>query len=239
VEQRSLNAYVAELLGTFVLVFSITLVVTLFVNAQGTGSDWAVVGLVHAFVLFMLIAGLGAVSGGHFNPAVTIGATVLRKLSPTDGAMYVVMQLIGGILGAWMTKFVLDDALADQVNVGAGSLNKALLGGTAEGLVVEALGTFFLVWAVVALALNPKAPKEWAPLVIGATLGFAVMIGGALTGGVYNPARWFGPALIGSEFGDWWAYLVGDIGGGILGAVAYWYLFVGGGETSSRPGAPT
>lgn len=231
-----MSAYVAELLGTFILVFSITLAVTLFVNAQGTGSDWAVVGLVHAFVLFMLIAVLGSVSGGHFNPAVTVGAALLRKISPMDGAMYVILQLIGGICGAFMTKFVLANPLADQVNVGAASLNTSLLGGTAEGLVVEALGTFFLVWAVVAMAMNPRAPKEWAPLVIGVTLGFAVMIGGALTGGAYNPARWFGPALVGSEFGDWWAYLVGDLGGAILGALSFWYLFV---EPKGPAASPT
>jgi aquaporin Z len=221
-----MSAYVAEFIGTLVLVFSVCLVVTLFVNAQGTGSDWAVVGLVHAFALFMLVATLGAVSGGHFNPAVTVAAAFLRRIAPIDAAMYVIVQLIGGILGAWLVKFVLIDELANQQNVGAVALNDSLLGSSAAGMVVEALGTFFLVWAIIGVAVNPRAWKEWAPLVIGATLGFVVMIAGPLTGAAVNPARWFGPALIAGEFKDFWAYLVGDLVGAILAAVGYWYLFV-------------
>jgi aquaporin Z len=158
VEQRSLNAYVAEFLGTFLLVFAISLIVTLFVNAAGTNSDWTVASLAQGLVLLTLVATLGTISGGHFNPAVTIGAALLRKINPTDGAMYVIVQLIGAILGVWLTKYILDDALADTVNLGAGSLQKDLLAGNAAGLVAEAVGTFFLVWAVVAMTMSPKAP---------------------------------------------------------------------------------
>ena len=227
-EPRSLKAYVAEFLGTFVLVFAITLAVTLFISAQGTGSDWAVVGLVHAFVLFMLVASLGVISGGHFNPAVTIAATFLRKINPADGALYVFAQLLGGMAGAFVTKLVISDPVGKTVNFGAVGLNKGLLGGSGDwtGLIVEALGTFFLVWAVVALAMSPKTPKEWAPLVIGVTLGFGVMIAGPLTGGALNPARWFGAAVAGDQWSNWWVYLVGDIAGGLLGGLTYWYLFV-------------
>ena len=79
-EQKSPASYVAEFLGTFFLVFAITLVVCLFVNPQGTGTDWAVVGLVHGFVLFLIVATLGYVSGAHVNPAVTIAAMALRTI---------------------------------------------------------------------------------------------------------------------------------------------------------------
>src|SRR6185295_6433295 len=79
IEQRSPAAYIAEFIGTFVLVLAITLSVTLFVNSQGTGSDWAVVGLVHFLVLFMLVMTIGSVSGAHLNPAVTVSLLVLRR----------------------------------------------------------------------------------------------------------------------------------------------------------------
>jgi MIP family channel proteins len=234
-----MSAYVGEFLGTFVLVFVITLVVTLFVNPQGTGSDFAVSGLAQGLVLFMLVATLGRVTGGHFNPAVTVTAAVLRKISPMDALMYVLVQLIGAICGAFMTYFILIDELAKQANVGAASLNLSLLGSTTAGMVAEALGTFFLVWAVVGMAMNPKAPKDWAPLTIGLTFGFIVMILGPLTGAAVNPARWFGPALVsevagGVGFTNVWVYLIGDFAGGLLGGVTYWYLFV-----DSKDSAPT
>ena len=102
-QERGLSAYLAELIGTFLLVFFITSVVVLFV-ATGTqaqfGSDFAVVGLVHAFLLFGLIVMFGVVSGGHFNPAVTLAAAVLKRISPIDAAIYMLAQFSGGVLGA-------------------------------------------------------------------------------------------------------------------------------------------
>jgi glycerol uptake facilitator-like aquaporin len=93
--------------------------------------------------------------------------------------------------------------------------------------VVEMLGTFLLVIVICAVAFNPRARQEWAPLAIGATLGFAVMIFGPLTGGSFNPARWFGPALIGDEFGGVWPYLVGPVVGCLLAAAVYRFVIAG------------
>jgi MIP family channel proteins len=228
IEQRSPAAYIAEFIGTFVLVFAITLSVTLFVNSQGTGSDWVVVGLVHFLVLFMLVQTIGSVSGAHLNPAVTASLLVLRKIRPNDALVYILLQFAGAVAGALMTKFLLIDQLADQQNVGAPALNHSLLGSTGAGLAAEALGTFLLVWAVVAVAVNPRAARDWAGLVIGGVLGLQVMILGPLTGGSVNPARWFGPALVAGEWTDWWLYIIGPLAGGILAGIAYWYLFVEG-----------
>jgi MIP family channel proteins len=219
---------VAEFIGTFVLVFSITMAVTLFVNSQGTGSDWAVVGLVHFFVLFMLVQTIGSISGAHVNPAVTVALAVLRKIRLNDAVIYILLQLAGAVAGALVTKFLLIDTLADQQNVGTPSLNHGLLGSTFGGLIAEALGAFFLVWAVIAVAVNPRATRDWAGLAIGATLGFAVLVLGPLTGAGLNPARWFGPALVASKWTDWWLYIIGPVAGGVLAALVYWYLFVEG-----------
>jgi MIP family channel proteins len=227
-EQRPPAAYIAEFIGTFVLVFSITLAVSLFVNSQGTGSDWAVVGLVHFLVLFMLVMTIGSISGAHLNPAVTLALLALRKIRPPDAAVYILLQLAGAVAGALMTKFLLIDDLADQQNVGATAVNLSLLGSNFAGVVAEGLGTFFLVWAVVAVAVNPRATRDWAGLAIGGTLGFAVMIIGPLTGAALNPARWFGPALVAGEWDEAWVYIIGPIAGGVLGGLAYWYLFVEG-----------
>ena len=229
-EQRSPAAYVAEFIGTFILVLAITLSVTLFVNSAGTGSDWVVVGLVHFLVLFMLVQTLGSVSGAHLNPAVTLGLAVLRKIRINDAVVYILLQLAGAVAAALVLKFLLIDQLADQQHYGAPSLNHSLLGTTAGGLIAEGIGAFLLVWTVTAVAVNPRAARDWAGLAIGGVLGLQVMILGPLTGGSINPARWFGPALLAGNVvkNDWWLYIIGPLGGGVLGAIAYWYLFVEG-----------
>ena len=164
VEQRPPAAYIAEFIGTFVLVAAVTMAVCLFVNAQGTGSDWAVVGLVHFFVLFMLVMTIGSISGAHVNPAVTLALLALRKIRPNDAAVYIVLQLAGAVAGALLTKFLLIDQLADQQAVGTPQVNLSLLGSTFAGVIAEGVGTFFLVWAVVAVAVNPRAARDWAGL---------------------------------------------------------------------------
>jgi glycerol uptake facilitator protein len=219
---------VAEFLGTFVLVFSITLAVSLFINPQGTGSDWVVVGLVHALVLFMLVQSIGSVSGAHLNPAVTLALLAIRKIRPNDAAVYILLQLAGAVAGALMTKFLLIDDLADTQNVGATALNLSILGGDFQGFVAEMLGTFFLVWAIIAVAVNPRAARDWAGWAIGGTLGFAILVIGPLTGGGLNPARWFGPALVASEWNTPLLYIFAPLVGGVLASLTYWYLFVEG-----------
>src|SRR5688500_8282169 len=237
VQDRGLAAYITELVGTFFLVFFITMVVTLFVASGADaqfGSDFAVVGLVHAFLLFGLIAYLGGVSGGHFNPAVTVAAAVLRRIDPVDAVVYILAQLSGGVLGALLTKALLEDE-GRVGDYGAVSISP-LLGGNFDGMILELIGTFLLVLAVLSIALNPRARNEWAPLVIGATLGFVVMVIGPLTGAAVNPARWFGPALVGEEFGDVWPYLVGDLAGGVLAAAFFFFVIAPGQRVVGAPG---
>jgi MIP family channel proteins len=228
VQDRGLAAYIAELVGTLILVFVIGTVVTLYVATSPTaqtGSDFAVVGLVHGLVLFVLIAALGGVSGGHFNPAITFAAAILRRIDPVDAVVYILAQLSGGVLGALLVKgLLLDEGRAGHYGAAAVS---PLLAGNFAGMLVEGIGTFLLVLAVCAVAFNPRARREWAPLVIGLTLGFVVMIFGPLTGSAVNPARWFGPALIGNSFGGTWPYLVGPLLGSALAALFYRFVIAG------------
>ena len=224
-QDRGLAAYIAELIGTFLLVFFITSSVVLFVatgNQAQFGSDFAVVGLVHAFVLFGLIQIFGGVSGGHFNPAVTLAVAAVRRIDPVDAVVYILAQLSGGVLGALLTKgLLLDEGRAS--NYGAAQVS-SLLGGNFQGAIAEAIGTFVLCLAVLAVALGARAAKDWAPFAIGATLGLGVMVIGPLTGGSLNPARWFGPALVGNEFGDVWPYLVGPAVAAILAAAVFRFV---------------
>ena len=109
-QDRGLAAYIAELVGTFFLVFVIGTVVSLYVAVGGQaqfGSDWAVIGLAQGFVLFVLIQVLGGVSGAHLNPAVTAAAAFLKRIDPVDAVVYVLAQLSGGVLGALLVKGLL------------------------------------------------------------------------------------------------------------------------------------
>jgi MIP family channel proteins len=231
VQDRGLAAYIAELIGTLLLVFFITSVVALYVatgQSSQFGSDYAVVGLVHFLVLFALIISIGVASGGHFNPAVTAGFIALRRIDPVDGLVYILAQLSGGVLGALLTKaFLLDEGRASDYGTPKIS---PLIGGAFQGFLLEGIGTFLLVLAVLAVALNPEI-RRWAALAAGGALGLGVMVLGPLTGGSLNPARWFGPALVGNHFTDWWAYILGPIVGGLLAAGVYRFVI----EPASGP----
>ena len=234
-QERGLAAYLAELIGTFLLVFFITTVIVLFLSVGEQaqfGTDFAVIGLVHAFLLFGLIVMFGVVSGGHFNPAVTLAAMVIKRISAIDGVIYMLAQFSGGVLGALLCKgLLLDEGRA--THYGAATVS-GLLAGNFQGAIVEAIGTFCLVLVILAAVFSKKSFKDWAPLAIGTTLGFIVMVGGPLSGGSYNPARWFGPALVGNEWGGVWPYLVGPIVGSLLAAVVFRFVLEAGGPAPTE-----
>jgi len=230
VQERGLAAYLAELIGTFLLVFFITSVIVLFLSTgeqASFGTDFAVIGLVHAFLLFGLIVMFGVVSGGHFNPAVTLAAAAIKRISPIDALIYMLAQLSGGVLGALLCKgLLLDEGRA--THYGAATVSP-ILGSNFRGSIIEAIGTFCLVLVILAAVYSKKSIKDWAPLAIGTTLGFIVMVGGPLTGGSFNPARWFGPALVGNTWGGVWPYLVGPIVGSLLAAAVFRFVLEPGG----------
>ena len=224
-QQRGIAAYLAELIGTFLLVFFIVSVVVLFLSTGNNpqfGTDFAVIGLVHAFLLFGLIVMFGVASGGHFNPAVTLAAAAIKRIAPIDAVIYMLAQLSGGVLGALLAKgLLLDEGRA--TNYAAAQVS-GLLGGNLQGMIVEGIGTFCLVLVILAAVYSKKSVKDWAPLAIGTTLGFIVMVGGPLTGGSFNPARWFGPALVSGEWGGVWPFLLGPILGSLLAAAVYKFV---------------
>jgi MIP family channel proteins len=234
VEDRGPAAYIAEFLGTLLLVFFITAAVSLYVTAPSAANpapfiDFSVIGLVHVFVLFGLIQTLAIVSGAHFNPAVTAVMTALRQIKPIDALIYIVAQLAGAVGGALLTKALLEDE-GRGVDYGATLVSDRLNGDVLPGMVVEAMGTFFLVWVIVGVAVNPRATKEWAALAIGAALGMAVMVLAPLTGAGFNPARSFGPAIVSGEWGGTadflLVYVLAPVIGALVAGFAYFYLVI-------------
>jgi MIP family channel proteins len=236
VQERGLSAYLAELIGTFLLVFFITSVVTLFVSTGSQaqfGTDMAVVGFVQGLTLFGVIVMFGAVSGGHFNPAVTLAAATIKKISPLDAVIFILAQLSGAVLGALLTKgLLLDEGRA--THYGAGEVT-GLLANDFAGAVVEGIGVFVLVLVILSVVFSKKSVKDWGPLAIGTTFVFLVMVGGPLTGACYNPARWFGAALVGNSWGGTWPYLVGPIVGSLLAVGVWRFVIEAGGPAPTEP----
>lgn len=235
-QERGLAAYLAELIGTLLLVFFITSVIVLFVStgAQAQfGSDYAVVGFVQGLTLFGVIVMFGAVSGGHFNPAVTLAAATIKRIGPLDAVIYILAQLSGAVLGALLTKgLLLDEGRA--THYGAGEVS-GLLANNFAGAVVEGVGVFCLVLVICSVVFSKKSLKDWGPLAIGTTFVFMVMVGGPLTGACFNPARWFGAALVGNEWGGVWPYLVGPIVGALLAVAVFRFVLEAGGPSPSEP----
>jgi MIP family channel proteins len=217
--EKGYGAYVAEFVGTLVLVLAITG----FVAASSfTSLDLLGLAIVHAIALMGIVYTIGSISGAHVNPAVTLALLAIRKISGRDAGVYIVMQVAGGVAGALLAKafFLGRGAL---VNYGAPGISDRYLQGGSVGLafLAEAIGAFLLMWAVMGTAVNPNAPKGVAGVAIGGALGLGVLIFGPATGASFNPARWFGPALAAGEWSDAWLYIAAPIAGAVGAAFAY------------------
>ena len=201
----------AEFIGTFALVF----IGCGSVLADNYGRYGLVgIALAHALVLSVMITALMNISGGNFNPAVTLGLLVARKTDGPTAAAYMVTQLVAGIVGAVGVKLVFPAGVVSATNLGVPTLAPGLHFG--QAVLLEAILTFFLVLAVFGTAVSKIAPRVGG-FGIGLVLLFDILVGGGLTGAAMNPARAFGPALV---TGSWTAQAVWWIGPLAGGAVA-------------------
>ena len=222
----------AEFFGTFALIFIGAGSVVMLRYGGLIG-----VALAHGLVLAVMVSVLGHISGGHFNPAVTISAWVTNQIKTAAAAVYIIVQLAGGAAGAGLLRVALPKSLWDQggLNLGTPAVAHGLGISNGKGVLIEAILTFFLVFAVYGTAIDDRgAFSKIAGLPIGLVLTFDILMGGVLTGAAMNPARWFGPALASGTWTDWWVYLIGPIGGGVIAASVYWFAFLGGREKLVR-----
>lgn len=210
----SSRALMAEFIGTFALIF-----IGAGAGALGVGGLVGVA-LAHGLVVVGFAYAYGHHSGTHINPAVTLGLLVAGEISAAKALGYMATQIVGGTMGAFTLAFVLGDK--------AGTLGAtALAAGVSpvQGVVIEALLTFFLVNAVFNTAVSGKVSNNLAGLAIGFTLVFCILMGGPLTGASLNPARTLGPAIATGDFANLWVYLVGPFAGAALAAILYKLVF--------------
>jgi MIP family channel proteins len=205
------SALIAEFIGTFALVF-------IGAGAGALGAGGLVgVAFAHGLILTGFIYAVGDISGTHVNPAVTIAVLAAGKIEAARAAAYVVVQLAGGLAGAWMLSWVLGGTES-----GLGATTLASTVNHYQGFAVEMILTFFLASVVLHAAVSGKAGPPFG-LAIGLTLAAAILMGGPLTGASLNPARTLGPAVLTGNTAELWVYFAGPIAGGLL-AAGVWRL---------------
>jgi aquaporin Z len=211
---------IAEFIGTFAFVF----IGAGAAAVVGTGaglSGIAAIAFAHGLTIMVFAFAYGTISGGHMNPAVTVGVLAAGAMRAGEAAGYIVSQLIGGIAGALLLRAVLGGAgtglgmpqLAHGLMLGATSLTIT----PAAGFAIEAMLAFFLVTVVLSTAVAGRA-GNLAPLAIGMTLTLNIIMGGALTGAPFNPARALGPMVATGNFVDAWLYMIAPLVGAIVAA---------------------
>ena len=213
-DQDVLRRSFAEFVGTFTLIF-------IGGGAGIVSGDLVAIGLANGLAIGIMVTNLGHISGGHFNPAITLGFVTTRRITLPLAVAYWVAQFLGAIVAAAILRGLFRHDLF------LGSVPHAGSFGDGKGFVVEIILTFLLVWAVWATAVDPRgAFKSIAGLAIGLTITIDVFMGGPLTGAAMNPARAFGPELIGNSWGEGWIYYLGPAIGALLASGVYEYLYL-------------
>jgi MIP family channel proteins len=217
----SIRHFVAEFVGVFALVF-VGGASLINAQARGSGAGLLEVAFAHGLILAVGVTATMRISG-HFNPAVTLGFLVVRRIEPVMAGVYLVAQLLGAMLAAYALRALFPDPDAMVARLGGQAISSNVSAWQAIGL--EAIATFFLVFIVFGTAVDPNAPRVGG-LAIGLTVTAGILAIGPLTGGSMNPARSFGPAVASGIFEGQAVFWTGPIVGGVVAALLYDLLFL-------------
>jgi MIP family channel proteins len=221
-DSHMVGAGLAELVGTFILVYGGTAVAVGAILSRptaGAAYDSLAVALAFGLALAIVVASVGHVSGAHVNPAVTLGMAATGKFPWKYAPIYVGAQLVGAVLAAFATWITFGGPARGEANLAATYPAQGV--GDLQAFIVEILITFVLVFVVMAVATDNRAPAAIAPIAVGFALAVGVFIAGPVTGGAVNPARALGPMLVAGDLTSFWLYVLGPIVGGVLAAFLY------------------
>lgn len=222
----SIKSYVAEFIATLLFVFagvgSAIAYNKLTSDAALDPPGLVAVAVAHAFALFVGVAMAANISGGHLNPAVTFGLAIGGNITILTGLFYWIAQCLGSTVACLLLKFVTNGLSIPTHGVASGM-------NSIEGVVMEIIITFGLVYTVYATAADPKKGSlgTIAPIAIGFIVGANILAAGPFSGGSMNPARSFGPAVASGDFSQNWIYWVGPLVGGGLAGLVYGDIFIG------------
>ena len=223
------NALLAEAIGTFLFFF--VGIGAGYVLVYDTGaSDLIGVALAHGLALAVVVSAFGAISGGHFNPAVTFGLWLANRIESRRAGAYVMAQLIGALLAAVWVRYAFPPSVPSTTGVPALGPEVDIV----KGIMVEAVLTGVLLAAVFGTAVDPRAPRIGG-IAIGIAIAADILMGGPLTGAAMNPARWFGPAVVAGDYDNAAVWIVGPLLGAAVVAIAYRFLFLP--EADAQTGA--
>ena len=203
---------IVEFIGPFALCFT-------GIGAIMLTGDIVAIAFAHGLAIGLTVMAAGHISGGHLNPAVTVAMIATRRIDGATGGAYIVAQLLGGLAGTLAIRATVNDEIANAVSLGVPAVGAGFSNGNA--LVMEAILTFFLVFSIFGSAVDPRSSKSIAGLVIGLTITMDILAGGGVSGAAMNPARWFGPAVVQTEFADLWIWIAGPIAGALVAAFIY------------------
>lgn len=225
----NVRCYVAELIGTFALCF-----IGAGAIVTNTFTDGAVglvgIALAHGLVLAMMINATGHISGAHINPAVTIAFMATRRIDVGKGIGYIVSQLAGGVLAGFALRVIFSPEVWSPTNLGTPGLSEGV--SFMNGVYIEAILTFLLVFTIFGTAVDSRAPKNIYGFAIGLAVTFDILMGGPLTGASMNPARTFGPGLAAGFFDNHLVYWIGPIVGALVAGFLYNNFLMGSSEES-------
>jgi aquaporin Z len=219
---------VAEFIGTFMLIFigAGSICTDQFLRAGGgAGIGLLGIAVAHGLAVAIAVSAIGHISGGHINPAVTIAFWATKKMGTFETLAYWFAQLGGGIVAAFLLRVTIPEEVWRAVALGTPALARDFT--VANGIILEAVMTFFLVFVVFATAADPQgAFGKVAGFAIGLTVTMDILVGGPFTGAAMNPARAFGPALAARAWAQHGVYWVGPLLGGVLAGALYNTLYL-------------
>ncbi len=218
---------IAEFIGTFALIFfGVGSICTdQYLHTSGGGLGLLGIALAHGLAIAIMVSALSHISGGQFNPAVTIAFWVTKRQSTLDTVLYWIAQLAGAATAAFLLKAAIPEEIWRTVALGTPDLARDFP--VWAGIALEAVTTFFLVLTVFATAVDEKGTfRSIAGFGIGLSITLGIIVAGPFTGGALNVARYFGPALAANHWAHQGVYWVGPLAGGFLAGLVYETLFL-------------
>jgi aquaporin Z len=214
----SAGIFAAEAIGTFFLTFFGAGAILQNATMGDGGYGLLGIALAHGIILAIAITATAATSGGHINPAVTIGLAAWGKVPWRRVPLYVIAQCVGSAIAAVLLRVLFSPDAVAATGLGTPAPAPGVSLGTV--LLLEAVMTFLLVFAVCGTAVDPRAPKIGG-FAIGLAVFVDILVGGPVTGAAMNPARVLGPALVGGVWTMHVAYWIGPVLGGVIASLAY------------------